>query len=67
MMIFIHPLLSLFLDWHALIERSDEAKIDFQKSLVTMKYMAKWQLNFLAVFSFVNLFSQLTDNFSQCL
>ena len=41
MMIFIHPLLSLFLDWHALIERSDEAKIDFQKSLVTMKYMAK--------------------------
>ena len=67
MMIFIHPLLSLFLDWHALIERSDEAKIDFQKSLVTMKYMAKWQLNFLAVFSFVNLFSQLTDNFGQCL
>ena len=55
-MIFIHPLLSLFLDWHALLEKSDEAKIDFQKSLVTMKYMAKWQLNFLAVFSFVNLF-----------
>ena len=67
MMIFIHPLLSLFLDWHALLEKSDESKIDFQKSLVTMKYMAKWQLNFLAVFSFVNLFSQLTDNFGQCL
>ena len=56
MMIFIHPLLSLFLDWHALLEKSDEAKADLQKSLVTMKYMAKWQLNFLAVFSFVNLF-----------
>ena len=56
MMIFNHPLLSLFLDWHALLEKSDEAKVDLQKSLVTMKYMAKWQLNFLAVFSFVNLF-----------
>ena len=56
MMIFIHPLLSLFLDWHALLEKSDEAKVDLQKSLVTMKYMAKWQLNFLPVFSFVNLF-----------
>ena len=55
MMIFIHPLLSLFLDWHALLEKSDEAKIDFQKSLVTMKYMAKWQLNFLAVFSWLKL------------
>ena len=31
MMIFIHPLLSLFLDWHALLEKSDEAKIDFPK------------------------------------
>ena len=56
MMIFIHPLLSLFLDWHALLEKSDEAKVDLQKSLVTMKYMAKWPLNFLAVFSFVNFF-----------
>ena len=55
MMIFIHPLLSLFLDRHALLEKSDEAKIDFQKSLVTMKYMAKWQLNFLAVFSWLKL------------
>ena len=55
-MIFILPLLSLFLDWHALLEKSDEAKVDLQKSLDTMKYMAKWQLNFLAPFSLVNLF-----------
>ena len=53
MMIFIHPL-SFFLDWHALLEKSDE--VDLQKSLVPMKYTAKWQLKFLAVFSFVNLF-----------
>ena len=32
MMIFIHPLLSLFLDWHALLEKSDEAKVDLQVS-----------------------------------
>ena len=32
MMIFIHPLLSLFLDWHALFEKSDEAKVDLQNS-----------------------------------
>ena len=35
--------MSLFLDWHALLEKSDEAKVDLQKSLVPMKYMAKWQ------------------------
>ena len=52
MMIFIHPLLSLFLDWHALLEKSDEGKVDLQKSLVPMKYTAKWQLKFRAVFSF---------------
>ena len=56
MMIFIHPLLSLLLDWHALLEKSDEAKVDLQKSLVPMKYTAQWQMKFLAVFSFVNLF-----------
>ena len=55
-MILIHPLLSLFLDWHALIEKSDEAKVVLQKSLVPMKYTAKWQLKFVAVSSFVNLF-----------
>ena len=48
--------MSLFLDWHALLEKSDEAKVDLQKSLVPMKYTAKWQLKFLAVFSFVHLF-----------
>ena len=56
MVIFLHPLLSLFLGWHALLEKSDKAKVELQKFLVPMKHTAKWQLKFLAVFSFVNLF-----------
>ena len=69
MMIFIYPLLSyLFLDWHALLEKNNEAKVDLQKSL---KFQWNTRPNdnwsFLLFFPLLICFYQLTDSFSECL